>query len=322
MKQPAISFIVPVRNDRDRLLRCLASIRRAAADESIELVVVDNGSTDGSDAAAERAGARVLRLPGRRVSELRNRAAAAATGHLLAFVDADHEIDPGWIAAARRTLGRPDVGGAGAPYESPADGTWVQRIYGGLRRHAAAPCEVDWLPSGNLVMRREAFEGIGGFDVTLEACEDVDLCCRIRAGGWRLVLDPRLKSIHHGDPATLGALFRGELWRGRDNLRVTLRGAASLRDLPSVAIPILDLLLLAAAVCGLATTSRAGSLVAVAALAVVGAFAGLRAWLMTGRLGTAARLAGIRAFAVAVVYDTARALALVARAPHDLRRRA
>jgi hypothetical protein len=44
---------------------------------------------------------------------------------------------------------------------------------------------------------------------------------------------------HFGDPATLGELFRGELWRGRDNLRVSLRGPVDWRDLPSVIVPLL-----------------------------------------------------------------------------------
>ena len=322
MRRPAFSFVVPVRDDRDRLLRCLASIRRSAAGEAVEVIVADNGSADGSDIAAERAGARVLRLPGQRVSELRNSAAAAARGDLIAFVDADHEIDAGWINAAREALTPATVGGVGAPYHSPAGGTWVQHVYGGLRRGAAASCDVDWLPSGNLVVKREVFERIGGFDATLQACEDVDLCARIRAAGWRLVLDPRVRSVHYGDPATLAALFRGELWRGRDNLRVSLRRGARLRDLPSVVIPIVDLLLLGSAGVGLASVSRAGSVVALTSLVLMAVLAGARALLIAGRLQTTASLAGLRAFAVALVYDTARALALVLRVSHNVRRRA
>src|SRR5215212_9084481 len=95
---PVVSFIVPVRNDAERLERCLASIRRADyPHDRLELVVADNGSTDGSDRVAREAGALVLSLPRLRVAEMRNRAVAASRGDVIAFVDADHEIDPVWI---------------------------------------------------------------------------------------------------------------------------------------------------------------------------------------------------------------------------------
>ena len=49
-----------------------------------------------------------------------------------------------------------------------------------------------------------------------------------------------MRNVHFGDPATLWDLFRGELWRGRDNLRISLRGPLTWRGLPSVVIPIVD----------------------------------------------------------------------------------
>jgi glycosyltransferase involved in cell wall biosynthesis len=197
---PRFSFVIPVLNDARRLATCLQSIRRnLSADGSVEIVVVDNGSIDGSPDVARRFGASVVVAEGR-VSELRNIGAARATGDVLAFVDADHEIGAGWLVAAREVLGKPRVGAVGATYRPPLHGTWVQQAYGQLRGHAAGQHEVDWLGSGNLAVWRHAFEQVGGFDISLEACEDVDLCQRIRAAGHRLVSDARLDTIHHGDP--------------------------------------------------------------------------------------------------------------------------
>jgi GT2 family glycosyltransferase len=59
-----------------------------------------------------------------------------------------------------------------------------------------------------MAVSKEAFFSIGGFDQTLETCEDVDLRQRLRARGWRVVGDDRLHNVHFGDPATLGHLFR------------------------------------------------------------------------------------------------------------------
>src|SRR4030095_7743152 len=127
-----VTFIVPVKDDAARLRRCLETIA-AAGDAPYDVCVADNGSTDQSPQVASVAGATVLHLPGLRVSELRNRAAEAATGEYLAFVDADHEVAPGWLRAARSVMSEASIGAAGALYVSPPTGTWVQRMYGFLR---------------------------------------------------------------------------------------------------------------------------------------------------------------------------------------------
>jgi len=317
-----LSFVVPVKNDAARLERCLARIvasRREQAD--IEMIVADNGSSDGSPDIARGMGARVLSLPTLRVAELRNRAAAETTGEFVAFVDADHEIDPGWTVAALEVLSDESVGGAGALYASP-NSSWVQAMYGVLRGRTVGRGDTLWLGSGNLVVRRSAFTSVGGFDPALEACEDVDLCQRLTAAGWRLVADERLRSVHLGDPATLKALFRAERWRGRDNIRVSLRGRLSARELPSLLIPIVQVAALATLTLGVLAIPIVGPdalIVALVCALLVAALSGLRALRMVigGRLFNP--VAMVQAFIVAATYDMARAIALVGRAPHHRR---
>ena len=321
-QQPAVSFIIPVRNDAVRLERCLASIRRnPTAARLAEVIVVDNGSADASAVVANAAGARVLLRPGLSVAAMRNDAAASARGTFLAFVDADHEIDAGWLALAIDAMCPHDVGAAGAPYHAPPNGTWVQCAYNGLRSRSSRPSAVDWLASGNLIVRREVFVALGGFDTTLETCEDVDFCRRLRARGCQVISDPRLRSVHFGDPATLAALFRSELWRGRDNLKASLRGRLTAREIPSLAIPVVDLLLLFISAVGLATLSRPGVTTSALAMASIVALPSVRTSVMMRRLRTDP-MGRLQVFAVAFVYDAARALARVARTGHDLRRRA
>jgi hypothetical protein len=312
---------VPVRNDAARLARCLAAISRTAG-VGTDVVVVDNGSTDESASVARAAGAQVLVVPAGSVAALRNRGAASATGEAFAFVDADHEIQAGWVAAARDVLGESTVGAVGAKYLAPAHGTWVQRLFGALRGTTDTQADVAWLGSGNLVVRRAAFQQIGGFDEALVACEDVDLCQRLRAGGWRLVADPRLESVHYGDPPTLGALFRAERWRGRDNMRVTLRGPLAARDLPGLLIPVVELLCVMALVSGALTLpweGLRGWLVTGAALAIVLALWGARTVAIAVRAHPQGPRLWLQAAAVAFTYDVARAAALVTSAPHHRR---
>ena len=318
--KPRISFIVPVRNDADRLERCLRSIwRNQYAAGQTEIVVVDNGSTDASPDVARRLGATLIVVENAPVSELRNRGARHATGEILAFVDADNEIVSGWIRAAIEILRLPRVGAAGALYRAPADGTWVQRAYGDLRGRTQGQDDATWLGSGNLAVWRRTFDAVGGFDTSLEACEDVDLCNRIRAIGLRLVSDGRLESVHHGDPKTLSDLFASELWRGRDNLRVSFRGPLAWASLPSAIVPIVDVAMVGAIAFGLVTMMVAwgpGVLITCGALVVIAAGSLLKVIRASVRGGRVPGIGILRTFVVACVYDLGRALALVARAPH------
>jgi glycosyltransferase involved in cell wall biosynthesis len=350
--KPALSFIIPVRDDAQRLRRCLRSIVDDAASlatakltapssggpttPAIEIVVVDNGSEDDSAAAARELGARVVSAPKMGVGALRNLGVQQATGDLLAFVDADHALAPGWIASALSLFRDQRVGAGGAPYHSPADGTWVQRIYDGLRSRSVDPVETEWLGSGNLIIRRALFERMHGFDTMLESCEDVDLCKRMRASGAVLMNDARLRSTHYGDPRTLKALFMGELWRGRSNLQVTFRPPVTARELPSAIIPILQLVLsiVALIVLVVPVTVRPMSWmpgrlwIAAALIAFVFALTAVRVVRMLGQISQARQARGsapatlFQVIAVAGAFDSARALALIAGASHRHRRAA
>src|SRR5262245_37678187 len=169
-----MSFVVPVRNDAERLETCLRSIsRNSHGANQLEVIVVDNGSTDDSAAVARRLGAEVISIDHARVAELRNQGARLAAADILAFVDADNEIAAGWVYAAVECLRLPNAAVVGALYQPPVDGTWVQRTYGHLRGTPIGQHDTDWLGSGNLVVSRAAFESVRGFDTTLETCEDV-----------------------------------------------------------------------------------------------------------------------------------------------------
>lgn len=322
LPQSLVSFVVPVRDDADRLRRCLESIaRNGGSAGSLEVIVVDGGSRDGSGPVALEAGARLLTCPTASVAEMRNRGAAVARGDILAFIDADHEIGPGWTARAVEDLEPPEVGAVGAPYLPPPFGTWVQNAYDAMRRHRPGLHEVEWLASGNMAVRRRDFERLGGFDSTLQSCEDFELCQRLRSSGLRVMSDGRLRSVHFGDPSTLRALFRAELWRGRDNLRAGLRGPITLRGLPSMVIPVLDLGCLGAGLGGL-LQPPSGLLLTAGALTTMTALAALRAGRMVAHRSGLKKFGALQAFAVACVYDLARALALVYRAPHHRERSA
>ena len=320
LKLPRISVVIPVRNDATRLERCLISIRQNEyPSELIEIIVADNGSIDGSPAVARQFGARVLDLPRVNVARLRNEATRQATGEIIAFIDADHEIDRRWFISAADVLSDESVFAVGASPCSPPGGTWVQRQYDALRGPTRRQSDTYWLGSGNLAIPRGAFMAAGGFDESLETCEDVDLCRRLRNAGGRLLADERLRSIHFGDPETLWALLRGELWRGRDNIRVSLRPPVAIRALPSVVIPVADLVFLFLLVAGLFVPAVGFRVAVVGAMGFLG-LAFLRTAKILANLEGRTAIDLHRAFMVAASYDLGRSFAVLTRASHGIRR--
>ena len=319
-ERPAVSFVIPVRNGSPHVSRCLAAIAaNARTSADVEVLVVDNGSSDDSAEIARRLGARVLSLPSGRVGACRNAGAAAARGDILAFIDVDNEIGPAWLHSCANAFREAGVGGAGYPYHAPADATWVQRAYDGLRMRAAERRNVEWLGAGNLAVRRDVFEQIGGFDEELEACEDVELCHAVRRAGHRIVSEPGMKSVHHGDPRTLAELFLGELWRGRDNLRVSLRGPVTVRTLPGMVLPVAGLASLGLLALGLFSWPWGGGALAAAGAAGVLAIASLKAAVIIHRGRVRSPLGWAQGFAVAATYEAARALSIVSGATHRTR---
>lgn len=121
-----------------------------------------------------------------------------------------------------------------------------------------------------------------------------------------------MRNVHFGDPPTLGRLFRGEMWRGRDNLRVSLRAPFSIRNAISMAVPIVQLAALPMAALGFWLWWPLGA----AALAIPAVLVGLRATALLKNTGGTNPGGVPGALAVAATYDAGRALALIARAGH------
>lgn len=324
--RPLLSFVVPVRNGVAHLPRLLPSITATAtaAGASFEVIVGNNGSTDDTAQVASALGARVVDVPAGSASTVRNAVARTARGRWLAFIDVDHELDEGWCAAAIQQFDDATIAAVGAQYHAPRPGTWVQRTYDRFRRRANDTHDVEWLPSGNLIVRREMFEQLGGFDSTLETCEDVDFSQRLWHAGGRMVAVPRLRSTHFGDPRSLKALFMGELWRGRDNWRVTMSGPRNLRSIVSALMPLLMLVAGAAITVGLLTLAIGGAWLLFCGLLLGGALTLVRAvpLMAPGDSRESLGVIAAQAIAVSAVYNAARACALVMPVDHRLRRSA
>ena len=236
-----VSFIIPAKNEEANITRCLESIKRCRTEDlSVEVCLIDNGSADRTKELARDLGAHVFEQPTLTISGLRNHGAQVSRGRYLAFVDADITLADDWLVNAVREIERPGVAAVGASPEVPAGSPWVVRTWRLSIGTRPDFCERDWLASANVMIRREVFEEVGGFDESLRTCEDVDIGYRI-GKRHRLIFDTRLRAVHYGEPGTLVKFFKNETWRGTYNYRGACRHGLRMGELPSLIQPILTL---------------------------------------------------------------------------------
>ena len=211
--------IIPNRNGAGRLERCLASLfaQRGAV---LEVVVVDNASSDGSAEAAARAGARVLRFADNRgFAAAVNRGVAESESEFVAVVNNDVELEPEWLWRLLDALKRHPACGmvTGRTLRRGSDGTLDgtgDALSLGL---AAVPLGFD-CPDGPAyreersvlavsgaasVIRREVFRCVAGFEEAFFAyLEDVDFCLRAQLAGFQARYVPQAIAWHEGSATT------------------------------------------------------------------------------------------------------------------------
>lgn len=256
---PSVCVVIPARNEERFLPRCLGGLAKVDYPRDLlQVVVVDNGSTDRTREIAAEFGATVLQVPPKTIAHSRNEGAASSRSDIIAFVDADCVVAQQWLRAAVKHFARKRTVAVGSyPYVIPEESNRLQQTWSRLCRAATdEPRRADWLPSANMLVRRNAYETVGGFDESLETCEDSDLGYRLRRRGV-IVDDSEVRSYHLREPRTWMEFFRKEYWHAKGNLSGVVRHGLALSELPSLLAPAMFAAGLLAFV--LATTVGIGS---------------------------------------------------------------
>ena len=199
-----VSVIMPVYNGAATLGQSLVPLLRMVHDgEIVEVIVVDDGSTDATPEIAARLGTRVIDSGGRLgPGGARNVAAPTAAGNVLWFVDADvvvHEDAARVLVDAFRTTGAAAVFGA---YDDRPPAANFLSQYKNLVHHyyhstGGGASETFWAGCG--AMRKAVFLDVGGFDAARypqPSIEDIELGCRLRRRGLSIWLTPALRGTH------------------------------------------------------------------------------------------------------------------------------
>ena len=193
--RPTISFIIPAYNEEDYLPACLEAVMRNVAGKVHEIIVVDNNSTDGTRQVVERYPAVTYVFePSKGITRARHCGYLAASGEILAYVDADTHPPAGWVDQIHEHFAtQSNLGCLSGPYSFYDLGgirNWIStnwfiaarliyRITGYL------------LVGGNFAIRREVLDKMGGFDSSIEFYgEDVDIARRAKKHG-KMLFSPR-----------------------------------------------------------------------------------------------------------------------------------
>jgi len=214
---PSVSIIIPVRNRPLEIRACLSSLAKLNyPSEKIEIIVVDDCSSDSTPAVIGEFPVTLLRLKKhRQASFCRNVAARHAKNEILAFIDSDCEADPDWLLDLTPTFREETVAAVGGmidsfyaenqldQYEKVQSSLMISSWY----KRSSELDRFFYVPSCNFLIRKNCFIELGGFKNDLHVGEDVDLCWRLQNSGLQVDYRP-VGTIFHKHRNRLKAFCR------------------------------------------------------------------------------------------------------------------
>jgi len=264
--QHVLSVMVVALNEERHLPGLKAAVDKLHLPQgwTIETILVDGGSRDGTVAAAREAGFdECLVRPGASIPVCRNHALRAARGTALAFLDGDCLPDKDWLEHAAPWLLKPTPVLLGYPVQPPETGNWIHRSWHAHWRHKHSATQTGGpvataeafrlITTRNMLFNRALLDVVPAFDETLTTGEDTDFAFRAAQAGCEVVALPTLRVAHLGEPSTLREYFRQQLWHANRKAYATiLKSSRGKSGANAIFFSVLFLLCLLLAVAGLA----------------------------------------------------------------------
>lgn len=282
---PTLSVVVAARNAREDLALCLQALARSSH-PPLEVLVVDDASTDDTAAVAEAHGARVLRLDQRRgPAAARNLGATAARGDVLFFTDADVCVHEDTLAVAARAFAEEPALAAviGSYDDRPASNAflaqWKNLFHHWVHQTGQDEASTFWTGCG--AVRRDVFLGLGGFNegYARPSIEDIEFGFRLRNADQRIRLDKRMIATHTKRWRFWDLLRTDLLRRGAPWIALMLRDRRDPKDLNLSRESKLATVLTGLLVLAVLALAAAGRFTALAPLGATLAAASACAWL-------------------------------------------
>jgi len=207
------SIIIPTFNGSSRIVNCLDALKEQVAGLSVEILVVDDGSTDNiAEVVALYPEVRLISQSNAGPAAARNRGALEASGKILLFTDDDCVPTPDWLDAMLAPFRDSEVVGAKGAYltrQTALAARFVQVEYEDKYRLMAGLQSIDFIDTYSAAFVRDRFLEMNGYDTSFPvACaEDVELSYRMSACGWRMKFVPAA-IVYHTHPDTFSSYLK------------------------------------------------------------------------------------------------------------------
>jgi GT2 family glycosyltransferase len=207
------SIIIPTFNGASRIASCLESLAKQTAGRNVEILVVDDGSTDNTaNVVRGFSSARLISQANAGPASARNRGALEAQGKILLFTDDDCVPQPDWLEAMLGPFQDLEVVGAKGVYrthQKNLTARFVQIEYEDKYRLMAGQPNIDFIDTYSAGFRRDRFLEMTGYDTSFPvACaEDIELSYRMSARGWKMKFVPAA-IVYHTHPDTLSRYLK------------------------------------------------------------------------------------------------------------------
>lgn len=197
-----VTLVIPARDAAetiDACLRAVARVREVSKTNLERVIVVDDGSQDGTIDLVDRHPVEILESGGRGAGAARNMGWRNATSPLVWFVDSDCEPEPESLKVLLGHMEDDSVGGVGGTYSIRQNPTLLERLIHEeiVSRHARMGVEVNFLATYNVLYRRSVLEDLGGFDERYYKGQDAELAFRVIESGRKLHFDLGSVVMHH-----------------------------------------------------------------------------------------------------------------------------
>lgn len=208
------SVIIPAFNEEKHIKNTLQALM---LNKNLEIIVVDNGSTDQTAEIASQHGVEVIDFPSGTIAAVRNRGVKASTCDILVFIDADIRVAADWhekLTAVIHKLHESPLMVTGSRYQSTEKNNCLHKYWFSQLTGYSAP----YINSGHLITTRQLFDKIQGFSENLETAEDYDFCMKATDAGAVIYNDPELVAMHDGYPESIVGFIQRERWHGRQDV--------------------------------------------------------------------------------------------------------
>jgi len=207
MNKPAISLIIPAYNEEKLIYRTLFSVSKAVrqfeldTDQTVEVIVVDNASTDRTVEIARRFDVTIIREERHIISAVRNAGAKAANSEILCFLDADNEVSENIFTLVYEAMQSGNYIGGGTKMILDQPGI----IFKGIALGSQIMSYITGISAVLIYTKKETFEKLGGFDESYYAGEDLKFIFRLKKEGKRA--NKHFKNIYDGFVVTSARKF-------------------------------------------------------------------------------------------------------------------